>query len=276
MSMDLHFNPINTLCTAAPGFSRGVMQKCFPSTVSRVLPLRVMGIVCTQSYLLIRKESIQVRCVSVFLAQYVLQGWWWSWPSADNRCLFYGLLPSCSVWAINLSPAISKQCSNQWEIISANRWARLSVPPSVYLSCCPPVCIPFPPYTHPPPTLLLLIPSVSFLLCLCFFHPLPLPQPPLTCISSSSLSSAAPILKCDSSAAPLTKVAFTHGACHITGLTFLLNMRVELVVKPSVCAPCCRPWFSVPSCIKRCYFSIFRFRVYFNRFTKLPLLKLSD
>lgn len=40
-------------------------------------------------------------------------------PSADGLTLFYGLLPNCSMWAINLSPAIPKQSSNQWEIMSA-------------------------------------------------------------------------------------------------------------------------------------------------------------
>lgn len=40
-------------------------------------------------------------------------------PSADSLTLFYGLLPNCSMWAINLSPAIPKQSSNQWEIMSA-------------------------------------------------------------------------------------------------------------------------------------------------------------
>lgn len=149
--------------------------------------------------------------------------------------------------------------------------------PLLLSSCMYPLSPVHPPSPHTsPPHPFCLIFAVSLFFPPTPSSPTPTPQPPLTCISSSSLSSAAPILKCDSSAAPLTKVAFTHGACHITGLTFLLNMRVELVVKPNVCAPCCRPWFSVRSCIKQCYFSIFRFRVYFNRFTKLPLLKLSD
>lgn len=60
---------------------------------------------------------------------------------------------SCRAWAINLSPAISKQCSNQWEIISADRWGRLSVALRPVL----------------PPALL--ISSVLFLLSLCFFPP---------------------------------------------------------------------------------------------------------
>lgn len=60
-----------------------------------------------------------------------------------------------------------------------------------------------------------LLPSLSssllshFLLSLCFFHPLlhSTPSPTFTCVPSSSLGSAAPTLKCDSSAAPepLTK-----------------------------------------------------------------------
>jgi len=114
------------------------------------------------------------------------------------------------MWAINLSLAISKQCSNQWEIISANRWASLSISPSLYLSYLYPLLPPPPPSPHP----FCLIFAVSL------FFP---PTPPFTCVPSSSLRST---LKCDSSAAPepLTKVAFNQGICNIAGLTFLANI----------------------------------------------------
>ena len=207
-------------------------------------------------------------------------------PSADNLCLFYGLLPSCSMWAINLSPAISKQCSNQWEIISANRWASLSISPSLYLSCCP-ICIAFshpanpPPFPHP----FCLIFAVSL-----FFPPTPslTPHPPatFTCIPSSSLGSAAPTLKCDSSAAPepLTKVAFTQGICNIAGLTFLAdimsltcsyNQRIlpltDVTTQPTYCTLCCCcSWSFVARCTKPRYFSVFLSRMYFNKLKKFP------
>lgn len=123
-----------------------------------------------------------------------------SQPSADNLCLFYGLLPSCSMWAINLSPAVSKQCSNQWEIISANRWASLSISPSLCLSCCP-ICILSP---STPPSLSLSSSLLShFLLSLCFFHPLPHspPSPTFTCVPSSSLSAYSEMRQLSSSRA---------------------------------------------------------------------------
>ncbi len=142
-----------------------------------------------------------------------------SQPSADNLCLFYGLLPSCSMWAINLSPAISKQCSNQWEIISANRWASLSLPlllSYLYRFSQHP-SLPHSPSPHP---------FCLVFCCLSVFSTHSFTPPLLLAFPSGSLSSAAPTLKCDSSAArePLTKVAFTHGICNTAGLTFLASI----------------------------------------------------
>lgn len=126
-------------------------------------------------------------------------------PSADNLCFFYGLLPSCSVWAINLSPAISKQCSNQWEIISVNRWwpAFLFLPHST----SPALCL----YPFLPPVLSLSRSTslLSHFCCLCFStHSFTQSTPQQPPHPHSLPSSAAPTLKCDSSAATdsLTKI----------------------------------------------------------------------
>lgn len=161
----------------------------------------------------------------------VLWSRWWSWPTANNLCLFYGLLPSCSVWAINLSPAISKQCSNQWQIISTNRWSGLfffSLSLSLcYLCRCRPMC-----------TSSLLVSShffsssslVSRFCCLCFFLPLLHTSPfflSLHFLRRSWLRST--YLKGGSLAAPqpLSTVVFTCGIFNDSGFT---SWRYEFVL----------------------------------------------
>lgn len=115
-------------------------------------------------------------------------------PSTDSLTLFYGLLPNCSIRAINLSPAIPKHFSNQWEIMSvidgpAFLFLPLSASPDV-LSVS---------FLQPP-----LVPSLRLIPPVLFYstrpsYPLPLgPAPEMRQLSSSE---------------PLAEVAFSPGIC---------------------------------------------------------------
>lgn len=122
--------------------------------------------------------------MSICVSECVLRSWRWRASPLQTTCAYFMVSStSCSMWAINLSPAISKQCSNQWEIISANRWASLSISPSLYLSCCP-ICIPF--SQHPSLSSSLL----SHFCCLSVFatHSFTRPPPPLLLVFPPALS----------------------------------------------------------------------------------------
>lgn len=117
MSTHLDFTLISPLCTAAPGFG-GIIGALSPPCVMGargIVRMRWRLRICRRAsrglYRYRASVWLTVLCFTALMME--------KQPSADSLTLFHVLLPNCSMWAINLSPAIPKQSSNQLEIMSA-------------------------------------------------------------------------------------------------------------------------------------------------------------